>query len=228
MTFRITEPGFYVNGRGEKVELKNTSNIWWPWMDIHCRTYDAEGNHLLTQVSELDIVGMWEKPDYEIPANPFVIGLDGKEQCIKSISDNEKKYGEHISPEFCTLNSDDDRFNLKGIDQHTSESIYDLTKISERFRALEDGRSINNNGSIYTKKDMHHYCGTLTSPLHVWSLVPLTRTVTTRLYVYLNHSETYYTIRRSEIPEVSDWQRSKCLGAIEDSELIEEVTYETT
>ncbi len=111
-----------------------------------------------------------------------------------------------------------------GIDTHTSEYTYDLTKISERFRALEDGRSLQNQFNNVVRPDEldSSYVYILIDKDYTWSLVPLKRKVVTKEYIY-QHIDSGRILQpvRFDYPLTSN--DYKCLGAIEGSEQTEEV-----
>lgn len=192
MTFRITGPGFYVNRRGEKVDITSrTANSrdyshykWVAQNNIPAYCYkDCGRTDLYGSASDEDVVGVWEE----------------------SIAHQVSKLG---------------------IDQHTSEYVYDLTKVSERFRALEDGRTLLCIGSTmsigYTPEDAKadSIAGFIATADKKWSLVPETKRAVTKLWVYTRDGSDINTwTQRSELPTGV----IRCLGAIEGSELTEEV-----
>lgn len=102
---------------------------------------------------------------------------------------------------------------------------YDLTKVSERFRALEDGRSLRLANDRYTLgiinlENKHSAAQSLQSENLEWSFVPETKRVVTKLWVY-EHGDKY-KVARSEngknLNEAGGWWY--VLGAIEGSEQI--------
>lgn len=111
--------------------------------------------------------------------------------------------------------------------QSPKTSEYNLELVSERFRALEDGRSIKNQyGETVAPGDLNDewVCGRVAINDGPWSLVPLKRKVTTRLYVYQDSAIPKTVVRREPNQwSDSDYDGWACLGAIEGSEQIEEV-----
>lgn len=125
---------------------------------------------------------------------------------------------------------------LKEASEHfkKEQPNYDLTRVSERFRALEDGwslKAINSKDRNYThvfSPNQHHTefnCALICFGKDWdWSLVPQKRKVVTKLWVYEYYNEdganTFHTFR-SERKEPDGTHRT-CLGAIEGSEITTE------
>lgn len=190
-TFKITEPGFYVNRFGEKIEIEardeedNLDYATYPWRATSKHTpqdtYSRDGKvGLYWDEDSRDIVDVWEEP---------------------------------------------------GV-QHSKTPSYNLELISERFRALEEGRSLSfpaGNGFdfdvIATLDNITVHTYRLLNKNTPWSLIPLTRTITTKLWVYkitcnyADSSKVETLIFRGERPSPG----GECLGAIEGSEQTEEV-----
>lgn len=199
MTFRITGSGFYVNRRGEKVEIVCYDRQADFWVDSNGKRYTLNGTS--RRIDCYDIVGVWKEVAQEVPK----LGID---QHTAEYLNTAK-----VPPE-------------EEAEMQAAITGYNLTKISERFRALEDGRSLkfkeDNVFNINTIRyglcdEISQFVG---NSWH-WSLIPLTRTITTRLWVYRtsNTLETYVCRSENGLPHDGE----VCLGAIEGSGISDEV-----
>lgn len=103
---------------------------------------------------------------------------------------------------------------------------YDLTKVSERFRAIEDGQTLTCEGRGAFNKESLEDGSYLIELVHgegTWSLVPLKRKVKTKLYIYWDINGELSQLRsRLPVNDPDSLSYSKLIGAIEGSELTHE------
>lgn len=194
MTFHITGPGLYVNSRGERVEIMGPSaDATFPWIDSLGRTYRHNGSWSAApnNIDPQDIIGVWT-------ASHDRLDLEYE------IPDNP-----HV------LGFDEEDKGFKSV-------TYDLTECSGRFLALEAGRSVQYTTSfghsvIISTSNMASYADRLIQNGRDWSLVPETKRVVTKEYIFQDCHGGLHKARRTEEDSKKPvlW---KCLGAIEGSE----------
>lgn len=94
---------------------------------------------------------------------------------------------------------------------------YRLELVSERFRALEDGRSIQMQGFDAITPGRHKvFAHGIVEGTGPWSLVPLKRTCVTKLWVFEVFTGSMFAVRGITPPPGTS--TTHCLGAIEGSE----------
>lgn len=206
MTFRITGSGLYVNRKGERVEVVSRlpaarASDMFKWVGVGTTPNYAytDGGFVdgWGSPGNHDIVGVWEEPSARTLNVAFANSIT--DEMVSNI----------LRETECRCNK---------------TSSYDLTKVSQRFKALEDGRSIQYLKTVVTPDQLYLAGMFILHDEGPWSLVPhppRTNKWVTKLWVYANTTfeEPWHLVERSEVPN----PHQDCLGAIEGSEQVSEV-----